>query len=65
MCLSPSREGLEEPELVQAAEANVKIPQMVIGFYESKLTWHDEGSLLLLRSRAFVTITLAPSYSNY
>ncbi len=35
------RKGREEPELVYSTEANTKIPQMVIKFYESKLTWHD------------------------
>lgn len=31
----------ETPELVYATEANTAIPQMVIKFYESKLTWHE------------------------
>ena len=30
-----------DPTLVLSTEANVKIPQLVIKFYESKLTWHD------------------------
>ncbi len=33
----------EEPELVYASIANVKIPQDVIKFYESKLTWHENS----------------------
>ena len=35
------REEVQEPELVYAKVANVEIPQMVIKFYESKLTWHE------------------------
>lgn len=41
LILSAPRKGKEEPELVYSTEANTKIPQMVIKFYESKLTWHD------------------------
>lgn len=32
---------MEEPELVFSEEANTAIPQMVIKFYESKLTWNE------------------------
>ncbi len=32
---------VEEPELVYANIANIRIPQDVIKFYESKLTWHE------------------------
>ena len=41
MCTFSNRKNVKEPELVYASEANVQIPQMVIKFYESKLTWHD------------------------
>lgn len=33
---------ISQPELVYSTEANTAIPQMVIKFYESKLTWHDD-----------------------
>ena len=36
-----NRKQAETPELVYATEANTAIPQMVIKFYESKLTWHE------------------------
>ena len=35
------RKEMEEPELVFSDEANKAIPQMVIKFYESKLTWNE------------------------
>lgn len=39
--LSIPRKEMEEPELVFSEEANRAIPQMVIKFYESKLTWNE------------------------
>lgn len=35
--------GVDQAEMVAASVANVKIPQMVIKFYEERLSWYSDN----------------------
>jgi len=36
--------GLDEAELVSSREANIRMPQTVIKFYEERLSWQSSNS---------------------
>lgn len=52
------RKGVNDAELVPSKIANVKIPQMVISFYEARLTWSTVSGKNYFLSASKISVCL-------